>query len=150
MAVDQRARIVEKHLLRRSAEVAEGCLHPLQPSRLPLVPEGAHENPPGIAKRRHEQIEPHALAADRRPRLAEIDLQLMPRRRLEAQRRPRLRPQRLAQPPHRPLDRAQAHRQPFLARQVLAHDVGVAAMSAKPLRQPLLKPVELLRPPRVR
>jgi len=53
---------------------------------------------------------------------------------LEAQRRPRLRPQRLAQPPHRPLDRAQADRQPFLARQVLSHDVGIAAMPAKPLR----------------
>jgi len=62
------------------------------------VPEGAHENPPGIAKRRHEQIKPHPLAADRNPRLAEIDLQLMARRRLEAQRRPRFRPQRLAQP----------------------------------------------------
>ena len=78
--------------------------------------------PARIAQRRHKQVDPHALAGDRHPRLAEVDLQLMTGRRLEAQRRPRLGPQRLAQSRHRPLDRAQAHRQPSLAQQILAHD----------------------------
>jgi hypothetical protein len=49
-----------------------------------------HVGPPRVAERRQEQVDPHALAADRHPRLAEVDLQLPPRWCLEAQRRPRL------------------------------------------------------------
>jgi hypothetical protein len=100
------------------------------------------KHPARIAQCRHEQVDPHALTGDRHPPLAEVDLQLMPRRRFKPQGRPRLGLQRLAQPGDRPLDRTQAHRQPFLAPQILAHDVGVAAMPPKPLGQPVLKPLQ--------
>jgi hypothetical protein len=49
------------------------------------------ETAPRVAQRRPEQMQPHVLAADRHPRLAEVDLQLAARRRLEARLVPRLR-----------------------------------------------------------
>jgi hypothetical protein len=83
MAVDQRAGVVEEHLLWHPAVVVEGRLDPVKPSRLLLMPERPLEQPPRIAKGGYEQVEPHQFPADRHPRLAEIDLQLMPRRRLK-------------------------------------------------------------------
>jgi len=47
------------------------------------------EHPPRIAGRRDEQAQLHGLAANKDPGLAEVDLQLALRRRLEPQRRPR-------------------------------------------------------------
>ncbi len=140
--IDQRPGVVEQHLARHPAEVPERRLDAVEPGRLPVVAEGLDEYPARIAQRRHEQVDPHALAGDRHPRLAEVDLQLMTGRRLEAQRRPRLGPQRLAQSRRRPLDRAQAHRPPSLAQQILAHDVGVASMPPEPFSQPVLKPLQ--------
>src|SRR5262249_27711223 len=145
---DQGTGIIEEHFLRHPGEVIEGRLDAIKPGRLPLMLESPHEEPPRIAERRHKQVEPHALAADRHPRLAEVDLQLMPRRCLKTKRRPRPRPQRLPQGCNRPLDRPQADFEPLLAIEILAHDVGVATMLAKPLPQPLLQTIELLRPPR--
>src|SRR6516225_131430 len=93
VAVDQGPGIVEEHFLRHAAEVAKRRLDAVKPNRLPLMPEGAHEEASRIAKRGDEQVEPQPLAADRRPCLTKVDLQLMPRRRLETQRRPRFRHQ---------------------------------------------------------
>jgi hypothetical protein len=87
-------------------------------------------------------VNPHRLAADLHSRLAEVDLQLSPRRRLEAHRRPSLRPQILATPRHRPLYRAQADDQTKLRSQVLAHHVGVPPVPKQPLGQPFLPPIQ--------
>jgi hypothetical protein len=46
----------------------------------------------------------------------------------------------------RSLDRPQAHRDPALARQILAHHVGIAAMPAQPFRQPVIEAVQRRRP----
>jgi hypothetical protein len=146
--VHQRPRVVHERLLRNAPEVRERRLDPVEPRRLPLVPERLNEDPTRIAERRHEQIDPHALAADLDPQLAKVDLKLPPRRRLEPHAGPRLRPKRLAQARHRPLDRAQRHRYAKLARQILSHHVGVAAMAPKPLGQKVLAPIQRLRPPR--
>jgi hypothetical protein len=114
MVLDQRLGIVEQHLLGQAAEMPERALQPLEPGRLPLVPEGAGIDPARVAEGRHEQVDPHRLVADRHPALAEVDLQLPPRRRLEAHRRQRLRRELAPQVRHRPLDRAQADDKPQL------------------------------------
>jgi hypothetical protein len=114
MVLDQRLGIVEQHLLGQAAEMPERALQPLEPGRLPLVPEGAGIDPARVAEGRHEQVDPHLLVADRHPALAEVDLQLPPRRRLEAHRRQRLRRELAPQVRHRPLDRAQADDNPQL------------------------------------
>ena len=101
-----------------------------------------------MAERRHEQVDPHPLAADRHPRLAEVDLQLPSRRRLEAQRRPRLGRELAPIGLHRPLHGAQADLDPPLALEILAHDIRVAPVSVEPLTQPLLQPIELVATPR--
>ena len=90
VVLDQRPGVVEQNLLRNPAEMAERPLHAVEPGRLSLMPEGAHKYSPRITERRHEQVQLHNLAADRGPRLAKVDLQLPPRRRLEAKRRPSL------------------------------------------------------------
>ncbi len=148
MLVDQRPRVVDERLLRNAAEVRERSFEAVEPRRLPFVPERLHEDPPRIAERRHEQMDPHGLAAHIDPRLAEVDLKLPPRRRLEPHAGPRLRPQRLAKTRHRPLDRAQRYRHTKLARQVLPHHVGVAPMAPEPLLDKIPEPVQRLRAPR--
>ena len=100
--------------------------------------ERLHKHSPRVAQRRHEQVDAHALAANRHPGLAEIGPQLMARRCLKPHRCPRLGPQRLAQSRHRPLDRPRAHR----AQQILPHDVGGAAGTARPTNH---EPVQGLR-----
>jgi len=145
MVIDQRPGAVEQHFARHPAKVAKRPLNPLEPRRLPLVAKGLHKDPARIAQRRHKQIDAHALAADRDPGLAEIDLQLVARRCLKTQRRPRLGAQLPAQMRHRPLYRAQAYRKAVLALEILAHDVGIAAVPAKPRGQPIGKPTKRLR-----
>jgi hypothetical protein len=108
------------------------------------VPEGAGIDPARVAERGDEQENPHRLLADPHPAFAEVDLQLPPRRRLEAHRRQRLRRELAPQVRHRPLDRAQADDNPQLGRQLLAHHVGIAAVAAQPLGQP--RPVPGQRP----
>jgi hypothetical protein len=142
--------IVEQHLLGHAAEMPERRLDPVEPGRLPLVAERLDEGAPRIPERRHEEVDPNPLSPDRYPRLAEIDLQLPARRRLEAQRRPRLGHELPPVGPDRPLHRAQADGDPVLALEVLAHDVSIAAVPVEPLPQPGLEPVQLARPPRRR
>ena len=142
MALHQRPRIVEQHLLRHPTKMAKRRLDAVHPRRLPLMAERFRVNPPRVAQRRDKQVHAQALAADRHPGLAKIDLQLMPGRCLKSNRRSRLGAHRPAPPRYRPLDRAQAHRNPLLARQILAHHVGLAAMLPKPLGQPRLVPVQ--------
>jgi len=147
---DQRPRVVEQHLLGHPAETPERLLHAGEPVLLALTLEGPHAQPPRVAQRRHEQRDPAELAADLHPPLAEVDLQLLARARLEAHRRPRLRPQLTAQVRHRPLHRPQADLDPLLGAKLLAHHVGVAAVATKPFGQPRLQTVQPLRPRRRR
>ena len=144
----QRLRVVHQHLLGNAAEVPERPLQPREPRRLALVPERLRVAPPRVAQRRHEQLRPHPLAPDRHPRLAEVDLQLPTRRRLEPQRRLRLRPQLPPMRRHRPLHRAQARLHAQLARQLLAHHLRVAPMPEEALPQPRVQPVQLAAAPR--
>ena len=103
------------------------------------------------AECRYEQMRPHWRAADHYPALAEIDLQLPARRRLEAHRRPRLGQQPLPQRRAGSLHRAQAQRDAQLRRRFLAHHIGIAAVPDQPLLEPRLAPGQRRRPanPRV-
>ena len=143
---DQRPRIVEKHLPRRAAEAPERALQAVEPRRLPLKPERLNEHPARIAERRHKQMDPHRLPADRHAHLAEVDLQLLARRRLEANAGPRLGLQHLAQRRHGALDHPQRCHHPALPRQILAKHVAVPAMLAEPLRKPILQTIQLAPP----
>src|SRR3546814_4550682 len=89
------------------------------------------------------------LVPDPHPRLAEVDLQVMARRRPEPSRRPRRRLQLATPTRNTALDRAKAHRDPMFGRQLLAHHVGVAAVPEEPLAQPLVQPVEHRAPGRL-
>ena len=88
---DEPAIIVEQHLLGNPAEVTEGALHASKPTLLALVAERPDIEPPRIAQRRHKQVHLDVLVADHCSALAEVDLQLLARRRLKADRRPRFR-----------------------------------------------------------
>jgi len=99
----------------------------------------------GIAERRHEERDQPRRAADLHTPLAEVDLQLPTRTRLEAHRRPSLGPQFLAQMRDRPLDRAQAHLDALLGSEFLTDHIGVAGMAAEPLFQPNLQAIQRLR-----
>jgi len=72
-------------------------------------------------------------------RSPKIDLQLLAGRRLKANRRPCFGLQFAPQRRDRPLDRAQAQLEPLLGKQLLAHDIGVLGVPAKPLGHPILK-----------
>ncbi len=89
------------------------------------------------------------LVADPHPRLAEVDLQLLPRRRLEPHCRASLRLQ--FTPPARDpaFDVAKTEHHPMFGRQFLTDDVGVAAVSEEPLTQPILKPIQRRAPHRL-
>ena len=148
VVLDERPGVVQQQLARHAAEVAEGALDPVQPRRLPLVPEGADVHPARVAQRGDEQVDPHRLLADPHRPLAEVDLQLPPRRRLEADRGQRFRRELAPQVGHRPLDRAQADRDAQLGRELLAHHVGVAPVPPEPLSQPRPVPGQQPRPRR--
>jgi len=79
------------------------------------------------------------LAGDRHAHAAEVVLQLMTGRCLEANRRQRLGEQLAAQVRHGPLDAAQANANAVLALQILAHDVGVAAVLHEAFGKPCLQ-----------
>jgi hypothetical protein len=74
--------------------------------------------------------------------LAEVDLQLLTRARLEAHRRPRFGAQLLAQMRHSPLDRAQAHLDALLGCKLLTNHIGIARVAAEPLFQPNLQAIQ--------
>jgi hypothetical protein len=64
----------------------------------------------------------------------------LPRGRLEANRSPCFRLQLAPQRCHFALDRAQTQLDALLGGKLLAHNIGVAGMAAKTLRQPILEP----------
>lgn len=92
-------------------------------------------------------MDANRLAVDLNPNLAKVNLQLMAWRCLEANRRPRLRLKLTPPRDYRPFDRAQAHFNRLLTRQILTHYIGIATMAPKPLRQPSFQPIQRLRPP---
>jgi hypothetical protein len=98
-----------------------------------------------MPERRHEHECFDLHAADLDQALAEVDLQLSARRRLEPRRRQRLRLQRLAIGLHGTLQCSPADRHAFLGQQVLAHDIRIAAMPNEPLAQPNLKAIKQFR-----
>src|SRR5215471_2514568 len=51
---DERARVVDQHLLRHSAKRREGALKATEPALLPLAAESAHVAPPRVAERGDE------------------------------------------------------------------------------------------------
>jgi hypothetical protein len=110
VVIDQRPWVVEQHLPRHSAKALERPLQAVKPGRLPLVPKGLYIGPPRITQRCHEQMHPHCGAPDRHDRGSEVDLQLLPGRRLKPHAGPRLGPQRLPHWRHRPFHCAQRHR----------------------------------------
>ncbi len=134
--LDQRAGIVEQHLGGHSAKGQEGALHPLEPVGLPLPQGWANVHPPREAERRDEQMGAQLRVTDPYPRLAEVDLQLSPRRRLEPHRRACLRLQ--LPPPARnpPLDMPQADHHTVFGGKLLADDIGIAGVAEEPLAQP--------------
>jgi hypothetical protein len=113
-------------LRRDAAERPEGGGQALAPVVLPLAQRRAHEDPARVAEHRDEEVHLRALAADHDPLLAEVDLELRTRRRLEPHRRELRRASRLAVRLERALQRAQRHVDLALREQPL-HDDGVAA-----------------------
>lgn len=147
--VDKRSRVVDQYLAGGAAEVTEGAFQALQPGRLALVQEQSHVGPARVAQRGHEEVYLDRLVGDRHTHGAEVDLQLMPRRGLEANRGRRLGEHFAAQVRHGSLDGAQAHSDAVLALQFLAHDITVAAVLAEPLGQPFAVGPQPARPLRL-
>ncbi len=142
VAQDQRTGVVEQHLRRDTAEGRKGALHSGEPVLLALAQKGPHMEAPRVAERRHEERHQPQDALDLHPTLAEVDLQLLTRPRLETHRRPCLGAQLLAQMRHRPLHRAQAHLDALLGRRApggprrhCRHD-GETAPRARPPARP--------------
>ncbi len=144
MAQDQRPGIVEQNLLGHAAERREGALHPLEPVLLPFADEGPDMDPARVAERRHEERHQLRRALDLDAPLPEVDLQLLARTGLEPHRRPRLGAKLPTQMRHRTLDRAQAHLGALLGCELLADNVGIARVAAKPLLDPPLEAVQPL------
>ena len=115
MVFDQRLRIIDQNFRRNAPEPQERAFHPFEPVRLALPLRGPDMHPARIAKCPDKHMNPHPLAADPDPRIAEVDLHLMTGSRLEADRRPLLRFQLPAPMPHPKFYRAQADDDPMLA-----------------------------------
>ena len=116
MVLDQSLGVVEQHLCRQTAEVAERALDAVEPGRLPLVAERADVDPARVAQRGYEQVDPRCLLTNPHAPLAEVDLQLPSRRGLEPHRRQSLRLQLAPLQRDRPLHRAQARHDAQLGR----------------------------------
>ncbi len=104
---DQGAGVVEQHFARHAPEDPERALQAGKPIFLPLVAKRSHVQAARVAQDGHEQEHAGGLFAGRHPALAEVDLHLFARRRLELHRGPGHRDQVLAQGSHGALDRAQ-------------------------------------------
>ena len=125
-----------------AAKVQERALDPVEPVRLPLPERWVDVHPPRVTQRRNEQVDLDPLVADPDLRVTKVNLQLVARPRLEAHRRTLLRLQ-LPSPALDPLlDRPQSNHDPMLARQFLAHDIGIAAVPEEALAQPVVQSVE--------
>jgi transposase len=139
---DQSLCVVDQQLARRAAEVPEGALEALQPGRLALVQEQRDVGAARVAQGGHEQMDLDHLAGHRHAHAAEVDLQLMSGRHLEAHRCQRLGEQLSAQVRHRPFNGAQVNGNAVLALQILAHNVGVATVLQKALGEPHVDAVQ--------
>src|SRR4051794_30183156 len=147
MAAHEPTIVVEQNLGRHPAEVPEGALQTLKPALLALIPESPHMHPAREAERRHEQEHLRRNASDQDPPFPEVDLELVTRRGLEAHRRSRLARQLPPKSRHLPLDRPQAQRNALLGQKLLAHHIGIPAVSAEAFGQPALKTGQRTRPP---
>jgi len=88
---DQRPRVVEQHFLRHTPVRPKRALHPVEPAILLFMAVCAHVQSTRMAKRGDEKEHLRRRLADLNPPLAEIDLQLLSRRRLKPHRRSRRR-----------------------------------------------------------
>jgi hypothetical protein len=110
MAHHERARIVYQHFLRYAAEGRERALEPGNQCSCFSV---RNPQPPRMPERRHEHKCLDLRAADLDKTLAEVDLQLSTRWRLEPRRRQCFSLQRLTIGPHGALQRSPADRHTF-------------------------------------
>src|SRR3546814_18058866 len=81
--LDQCPGVIQQHLDRDTTEQQESFLHPGEPVGLAFPQRRPDMDPSRVAERGDEQMDPQSLVPDPHPRLAEVDLQLMARRRLE-------------------------------------------------------------------
>ena len=141
---DQRPCVVAEDRPRDAAEVGERRGDPLPPVILPLIEEGFDKQPARVAQDRDEEEHSDRALANLHALLAEVDLQLIPGRRLHTHRRQGSRPTRLADVRHGSLDRPYTDVDPALPQETL-HDDGVALrgsfiqrprLCARMLRQP--------------
>ncbi|BCX81128.1 hypothetical protein MIT9_P0706 [Methylomarinovum caldicuralii] len=143
MPIHQRPGIVEQKLLDNPAKMPEGRLDPRQPGRLALMGKRHHKAPPAVTQGRHKQMHPHLLPGNHHHTLTKVDLHLFAGRRLEPHRRPALRFQAPAKTCHSPLHRPQGNLNPMHPLQLLAHHLGIAAMTAELLLHKGLQPLQL-------
>ena len=122
MMGDQRAGVVEQHLVRHATEHAKRTLHAFEPVLLLLPGEGPDMQTPGIEKRCHEEEHLHGRAADLDTPLTEVDLQLLTGARLEPDRCPCLCSKSLAQGGHRTFHSPQADGDTPLSSQFLPNE----------------------------
>src|SRR5204862_8157444 len=113
----QRARIVAEQGARHAAEMREGRRDAFAPIVTTLIEKRFDEEAAGVAEYRDQEKNPHADAGDRQPLLAEVDLQLVARRRFYPDRRQGRDALRAANVGHRPLDGPDAHRAAALGEQ---------------------------------
>jgi hypothetical protein len=118
----QGARIIAEDRPRHPAEMCEGGRDALGPIILSLMKKGFDEQPARVAQDRDEQEDAHPFAGDADPLLAEIDLQLIPGRALDAHRGELCGPAGPANIRDRPLHRPNADVNPALGQQPLHHD----------------------------
>ena len=115
----------------------ERAFQALQPGRLAFVKEHRHVGPARVAQRGHEQMHLHRIASHRHAHGAEVDLQLVAGRGLEAHGGRTLGEHLTAQVRHSALHGTQAHRDAQFAMQFLPYDVAVAAVLPEPFGQPV-------------
>jgi hypothetical protein len=87
LADDECTGSVDQDPLRHAAERAERAGETLTPVVLALTQRRAREDPARVAEHGDEQVDLDPHAGDRDPPLAEVDLHLVTRRRLESHRR---------------------------------------------------------------
>jgi hypothetical protein len=146
MMQNQCLAIVEQNFPRHAAEGAERALQSVEPTVLPLMSIRPHMQPTRVAEGCDEEKDFDRNTIDLNPALAEVDLQLLARLRLEPHRRTCRGNQLPAQRCRRTLDRPQADDDALLGCQLLANYIGVAGMATKPLGEPVGQSIQLLRP----
>ena len=86
MGRDQRRGVIAEHLLGEAAELSECSIETLEPVVLPLGKERPAVEPTRVPQDRGHQVDFDGLPGDTHDLLAEVDLGLLPRRRLEPDR----------------------------------------------------------------